>query len=182
MLVIKLHGIGFAQERARLAHMLCDMKNVMVIDELLTHPEMMALQACCDVFLSLHRSEGFGLNIAECMGQGKCVIATDYSGSTDFLDETCGAPVGYKLVAVKPGEYVGGQDQHWAEPNVDEAAALLVRAADNVGWRRGLGAAARTKIRRKLNYRVVGESMVGRLNALDRLSPSANRSLRWWPA
>jgi glycosyltransferase involved in cell wall biosynthesis len=166
-LVIKLHGIGFAQERARLAYALSGMENAVVIDRLLTRREMTGLQACCDVFLSLHRSEGFGLNIAECMAHAKCVIATNYSGNVDFFDATCGAPVGYRLVGVKPGEYIFPQDQYWAEPDIEEAAELLNRAADDPAWRTALGNAARARIGSELSCRVVGEKMAERLNALD---------------
>jgi glycosyltransferase involved in cell wall biosynthesis len=166
-LVIKLHGIGFVRERARLAAALDGCSNTVVIDRLLTHAEMSALQACCDVFLSLHRSEGFGLNIAECMAHGKCAIATDYSGNRDFLDGTCGAPVRFRLVDVRPDQDAFAQGQQWADPDIEQAADLLVRAASEPGWREGLGAAARARVERSLSYRVVGAQMAERLNQID---------------
>ena len=45
---------------------------------------MLDLIHCCDVYVSLHRAEGFGLGMAEAMKMGKAVIATNYSGNTDF--------------------------------------------------------------------------------------------------
>ena len=39
----------------------------------------------CDAYVSLHRSEGFGITMAEAMLLGKPVVATDYSGNIDFM-------------------------------------------------------------------------------------------------
>jgi glycosyltransferase involved in cell wall biosynthesis len=54
---------------------------------------MNGLLAAADVFVSLHRSEGFGLGLAEAMLLGKPVVGTAYSGNADFLDDTTGYPV-----------------------------------------------------------------------------------------
>ena len=43
--------------------------------------------AGCDCYVSLHRSEGFGLTMAEAMACGKPVIATGYSGNLEFMTE-----------------------------------------------------------------------------------------------
>ena len=48
------------------------------------------LYGCCDVFLSLHRSEGFGRGIAEALQLGVDVIATAYAGNTDFCADAAG--------------------------------------------------------------------------------------------
>ena len=39
----------------------------------------------CDCYVSLHRSEGLGLTMAEAMALGKPVIATGYSGNLHFM-------------------------------------------------------------------------------------------------
>ena len=46
---------------------------------------MLSLMASVDCFVSLHRSEGFGLGMAQSMYLGKPVIATGYSGNMDFM-------------------------------------------------------------------------------------------------
>ena len=44
------------------------------------------LLAACDAVVSLHRSEGFGLILAEAMYLGKPVVATGWSGNMDFMN------------------------------------------------------------------------------------------------
>ena len=56
--------------------------------------------AACDAYVSLHRAEGTGLTIAEAMAIGKPVIATDWSGNTDFADASNSFPVAYELTTV----------------------------------------------------------------------------------
>jgi glycosyltransferase involved in cell wall biosynthesis len=166
-LVIKLHGLGFSNARKKVHKALGGFPEAVIIDRVLSREEMWGLQACCDVYLSLHRSEGFGLNIAECMALGKCVIATNYSGNTDYFDKTCGAPVGYSLIRVGKSDYIFPENQYWAEPDIDEAARLLRRAAEDAAWRASLGRAARIRIVTTLSYEAVGKRIVERLSALD---------------
>ena len=55
--------------------------------------------AACDCFVSLHRSEGFGLAMAEAMALGKPVIATNWSGNTDFMNPHNAACIDFRLVS-----------------------------------------------------------------------------------
>ena len=56
-----------------------------VIDEQLTDKEVASLTRCSDVYVSLHRSEGFGLGMAEAMFFGVPVIATMLFRQRGFL-------------------------------------------------------------------------------------------------
>lgn len=89
------------------------------IDAALPTEAIHALFDSADCFVSLHRSEGFGLNIAEAMMAGRPVIATAYSGNTDFLSPADGYPVEATLVPVPPGHYACHTGQTWAEPSLD---------------------------------------------------------------
>ena len=96
-----------------------------ILETRLERFELSALYGSCDVLLSLHRAEGFGRVLAEALQLGLDVIATDWSGSTDFMDGPLAHPVPYKLVPVHPDQYPHWTGQYWAEPNLRVAADLL---------------------------------------------------------
>ena len=103
---------------------------VVLVNASFLQGEVASLITSCDIYASPHCSEGFGLTIAEAMSAGKPVVVTDFGGSTDFVDATCGYPVlahPWRLEA-DFGHYTRGGE--WAR--VDEPAlaqALLVAAA-----------------------------------------------------
>lgn len=100
------------------------------------------LVASADIILSLHRSEGFGLWLAEGMLAGKPVVATAWSGNMDFMTPKAAALIPARLVAVddRQGMYAGGR---WAEADLAVAEARLVELIDSADARRALGAAAK---------------------------------------
>ncbi len=129
-LVVKCHGHSrFDGERQRLMAYIRSLPDVYVIDRVLTPEEMEWLYAACDGLLSLHRSEGFGLTIAEAMARARVAVATGYSGNVDFLDESCGVPVPFSLVEVPANAYPHGEGCVWAEPDTGFAARALVSLA-----------------------------------------------------
>lgn len=113
-----------------------------MIADYLPHRLLYGLTATCDVYLSLHRGEGFGLGMAEAMMLGKPVVATDWSASTEFVRSGVAFPVPFRLVAVRPGEYFTSMGE-WAEADVDAAASILRRLFDNVDERVEVGRRAR---------------------------------------
>lgn len=133
---------ALAMQRLRLAT--TAVANASLDERNLSPGEMQALFASADVVISLHRSEGFGLVVAEAMLAGRPVVATDWSGSTDFLTAANGMPVSCRLQpAIDPtGEY-HQPTSHWAEASVSEAAARLRELAADPELRRHLGMAAR---------------------------------------
>jgi len=102
-----------------------DDRRIRTIDARFSRDEMLSLLRQSDCFVSLHRSEGFGLGMAEAMAFGKPVIGTDYSGNTEFLTERTGFPVSFSLRAVQPGEYIFADGQSWAEPDETAAAEAM---------------------------------------------------------
>jgi glycosyltransferase involved in cell wall biosynthesis len=96
-------------------------KRITILDRSLCRDEMLSLIDDCDCYISLHRSEGFGRGMAEALALGKPVIGTDYSGNHDFLSADTGFPVSYSLRRLMPGEYLMGEGQSWAEPDLRAA-------------------------------------------------------------
>jgi glycosyltransferase involved in cell wall biosynthesis len=146
ILVLKVsHTEHWPQDLALLRAAIAGAPNIRLDTRLLPASDSHALTACADVVLSLHRSEGFGLVPAEAMLLGRVVVATDWSGTTDFLDAGCGVPVPYRLVpAVDPRGVFQAPGAVWAEAETGAAAAALIALAADPARRRALGEAART--------------------------------------
>jgi hypothetical protein len=110
--------------------------------------DVRALTSTCDAYVSLHRSEGIGLTIADAMGLGKPVIATGWSGNTDFMDVSNAFPVGYRLVTLEEnvGPYHAGEV--WAEPSIEHAAEQMRFVVDHPDEARARGEAARATMQR----------------------------------
>jgi len=141
---------------------------IIVIDQLLTNNEIKNLIRCCDCFVSLHRSEGFGRGMAEAMFLGKPVIATGYSGNLDFMNENNALLVKYKLINVKQGHYPYAENQVWAEPDISDAVNHMVKLLDNKAWGRQLGQIASRHIRIYFSFRAIGLHYKRRLNSILR--------------
>jgi glycosyltransferase involved in cell wall biosynthesis len=82
-----------------------------------------------DVFLSLHRSEGYGLQIVEAMQAGVPAIATAWGLDASITRQPRFHGVSSRLVAVNDPQrlYQRVRDARWAEPDIDEAAKLLTQ-------------------------------------------------------
>lgn len=102
-----------------------------IINKVFSRGEVLSLVDNCDAFVSLHRSEGFGLGIAEAMLLNKITIATNYSGNTDFCKPETSLLVPYQIIDVPQGVYKYADGLHWANPDVDVAAGLMQSAYQN---------------------------------------------------
>ena len=123
---------------------------VVFVDDYLTQRDVLNLTNACDVYLSLHRAEGFGLGIAEAMSLGKPVVVTDYSSTTEFCNAGNSIPVGYRLVKMQNIEnnlYNAAED--WAEPDVGEAAKALAGLYEDRDKGSRIGAVAKESIFRQ---------------------------------
>ena len=140
-----------------------------IVADYMNREDLLDLLAAADCYVSLHRSEGFGLTILESMAMGKPVIATDYSGNEDFLHRGNGFPVGYRLVPIRRslGPYTKGNV--WAEPDLDQAAAFLKRIAEQPDEVRRVGRTAQAEIRERWSVGAAGCQLRHRLEILCRL-------------
>ncbi|HET6912123.1 MAG TPA: glycosyltransferase [Rhodanobacteraceae bacterium] len=135
-------------------------------DEHLRRDEMYRLIASADAYVSLHRSEGFGLGMAEAMYFGKPVVATRYSGNLDFMADDVACLVDCTMVEVPPEAYPHWRGQQWARPDLQHAATHMRRLADDPVASRALGAAAAARIRRQYAAPARGSAAISRLQAI----------------
>jgi len=145
-----------------------DDPRIIFIDAVLTRDQVAGLQHCCDVYVSLHRSEGFGFGIAECMSIGKLAIATGYSANVDFMKSDNSLLVDYDLVPVAAGEYVDTEGQFWAEARVDDAADKMRFAYENQAAREAMGKRAESFIGTHFSPQAVGAVFRGHIERIYR--------------
>jgi len=160
------------RERLRLA---CNARSdIKLIEEYLDSEVLLSLMANATAYVSLHRSEGYGLTMSEAMSLGCPVIATAYSGNMDFMDENNSLLVPYELVGVAPGSGPYPTSTHWAEPDSVAAARYMRRLIDDPEFGNIMGQRARASVENSGSAGVaatfVRERVVGILS-----SPRDNR-------
>lgn len=165
-LVLKVNNAEARPECVEILRDACSSGAVRIVDSTLSREEMYALTQCADCVVSLHRSEGFGLVIAEAMHFGKPVIVTNYSGNTDFTRPDNSLLVDYKLIPVGRNCEPYDPDSVWADPDVDQAAGYMTRIAASADLRARLSNAGREFVRAVLSPEAVGKTMRQRLDEL----------------
>jgi glycosyltransferase involved in cell wall biosynthesis len=135
----------------------------------LSDNEIKNLVRNCDVFVSLHRSEGFGRGPAEAMALGRAAVATGYSGNLDFMAPGTSLLVDYDLVPVAPGAYPHGDGQVWADASPEHASRLIEQLLDDPAETRAMGARAREHIRTRFSIRAIGLRYADRLAEIGRI-------------
>ena len=131
-MVVKVNNAEDRQNEIKeIEKMILGWENIYLICENLSKPEVNGLINSCDSFISLHRSEGFGLVIAEFMYLGKPVIVTDWSGNIDFTNEENSCCVSYDFIELKEnfGPYEKGN--RWAEANIEEAGEYMKKLVND---------------------------------------------------
>ena len=142
------HPVLLAQAEA-LANELGIANRITMIHIYIPERDLLGLTNSCDVYLSLHRGEGFGLTLAEAMAMGKPVVCTDWSSTTEFCKPGCTLPIPYRIVPVPVNQVDHPCYAHvkeWAEPDIDAAANALRMLLDNVELRHEIGENARASI------------------------------------
>jgi glycosyltransferase involved in cell wall biosynthesis len=145
--------------------------DVVILDNYLP-PELNASwTGLVDCYVSLHRSEGFGLTIAEAMAWGTPVIATGYSGNLDFTKPDNAFLVPWAYGTVPPGNLYppGGR---WAEPDLDEAAWLLRYVWEHPDEARARGKRGQADLARSHSPQAAAAVVARRAEAIGRMLQS----------
>jgi glycosyltransferase involved in cell wall biosynthesis len=142
-LVLKYTNAEYDPAAVRRFHEEAEGLDVVMLEGYMSRPELTALMQVCDCYVSLHRSEGFGMTIGEAMLLGKPAIATNYSGNVDFMTDENSYLVDYRIVPLTRdyGPYMRGYV--WAEPDVAQAATFMRDVTLNPAAAAAKGHAAR---------------------------------------
>jgi glycosyltransferase involved in cell wall biosynthesis len=170
-LVIKVLNLDRHPDVAQWLKPLVRAVNGVLIAEDLGHTELVDLFMCCDAYVSLHRSEGFGFGIAEAMALGKPVIATAYSGNLDFATMANSCQVSYRLREISYEDHVFNEGISqvyqrgavWADPDIGQAARWMQLIAASSRFRTRVGEAGRITVREKYSAQAAVHAVENRL-------------------
>ena len=169
ILVLKsINGEQFPEQRDHLAAAVAGRSDILLREDYLDVREKNALMASCDCYVSLHRSEGFGLTIAEAMLLGRPVIATDYSGAADLLGPERAYPIGSTRVPIGAGCDPYPADAQWAEPDLTAAAEAMVAVVADPEAATARGLRGRAYVVEHHSAQAAGRRMRDRLQTIRR--------------
>ncbi|MGC8659928.1 MAG: glycosyltransferase family 4 protein, partial [Desulfomonilaceae bacterium] len=163
-LVVKISNSWYHPEiRKNILEKTTNSRSIVVIDDYMDRSSVTALISVTDCYVSLHRSEGFGLPIAEAMSLGKPVVATGWSGNMEFMDSTNSFPVKHDLVEIslKDGPYKNAGC--WAEPDCNHAAELMSYVVGNQQHAQAVGSLAKARMANEYSIDAIGGLIKDRL-------------------
>ena len=159
-LVIKANN-GRPEDIEKLRRQMRGYENLYFVTDNLKKTAVNSLLKCVDVFVSLHRAEGFGLGMAESMMVGTPSIATNWSANTEFMNSEVGCMVDYKLIKLEKDIEPYHKGSRWADADVDQAADYMRRLYLDKAYYRSLSEKGYEYIQKKLGL----EESVKRLEA-----------------
>lgn len=140
--------------------------NVRILDGVFSREEKHQLMLVCDCYISLHRSEGFGLTMAEAMFCGKPVIATGYSGNVDFMTPETSFLVPCQLITLDRTHGPYREGYHWAQPDLSYAIDVMRYVEKDRGRASAMGANGSKHVRRVLAPTAIARTLIERMQKL----------------
>lgn len=169
-LVIKVNHGGTSPDLLKsLLDSVKSYKNIYIINETFSRADVNALINISDCFISLHRSEGFGLGLAEAMYLGKPVIGTNWSANVDFMNHKNSCVVDYELITLGKDHGPYKAYQHWADPDAEHAAYYMKKLVSDRQFYNNLSIRGRETIQNEFSPYVVGNKAKKRLMHLGLL-------------
>lgn len=154
---------GYKEEKSLIEERLKINSSIIYIERSLERDEIYSLINVCDCFISLHKSEGFGLTMAEAMFLNKPIIATAYSGNTDFMNVNNSFMVKYSLTSAKNYNNMSTDQDLWAEPNIEHAAECMKDIYNNPTHASQIARQGMLDIKNQLNPKKTGITIKNRL-------------------
>lgn len=126
-------------------------KNVYILSDTLTKVQVNSLIKAVDVFVSLHRAEGFGLVLAEAMIVGTPTIATNWSANTEFACSDAACLVDYKMIEIDRDIPPYKRGYHWADADIAQAAGFMRRLYEDEEFYQNIADNAKRYVASRLN-------------------------------
>lgn len=178
-LVIKtINGDKRPVEMEKLRYASRGRSDIILMDGYLSQIENNTLTALSDCYVSLHRSEGFGLTMAEAMALGKPTIATAYSGNLEFMTPDNSYLCPFHRCEVGPEREPYPSESYWSCPDAGAAAGLMRRVYEDPTEAQERGARAAEEVRSLHSSAAAGRIIAQRLAVIRgrREYPGAIRS------
>jgi len=138
--------------------------NIYIIQEIMSKIEVNSLIKNVDVFVSLHRAEGFGLPLAEAMLIGTPTIATNWSANTEFMNDDVSCMVDYKLIMIEKDYGVYKKGNRWADPDIKQAAQCMIKLYEDKSFYNKISKSAQNYIQNNLNLEKASKAIENRIN------------------
>ncbi len=168
-LVIKtINGDLWPKQKEVLSNETLGYGNIHIFDQYLDKSEVLSLIKNSLAYVSLHRSEGYGLTLAESMELGTPVIATGYSGNLDFMDKTNSLMVDYDLIDVADSSGAYRVKSRWADPRIESAATHMRHLFDDPVFAGNLGNAGKIAVKNNFELSRTAEFIYQRVSAVKR--------------
>ena len=98
---------------------------VVVIKDPLSRNGFMTLLNAMDCYISLHRGEGLGLGIVEALALNIPVIATNYGGNSEYMNNPLAMAVPYSMIPANDDYPPYKHVKSWADPDIGAAKKFM---------------------------------------------------------
>jgi len=153
-----IQAMGLAPDRAPVA---------IVLNQNVPSYQMGMFYRSSDCFVLPTRGEGWGMPTLEAMACGLPVISTAWSAQTEFFNEEVGYPVKVKGLVPATARCAYYEGFEWADPDVDDLAALMRHVYENPAEARARGLAASIAARQKWTWTAAAERIKERLGQIS---------------
>ncbi|MHC2181982.1 glycosyltransferase involved in cell wall biosynthesis [Paenibacillus sp. PvR052] len=169
-LVVKVNSsTSSPDEMQLLEELISNYNNIYLIKEILSREDTNSLIDATNGYISLHRSEGFGLGLAEAMYLGKSVIGTNWSSNTDFMNHQNSCLVDYNLIPVGRDHGPYKAYQYWANPDIEHASYFMKRLVTDIDYYKSISQKGEQMIKESFSPIAVGKTIEKRLKYLKLL-------------
>eukprot|EP00945_MAST-04E_sp_MAST-4E-sp1_P001223 g1223.t1 len=139
---------------------------VVVLRPGLPQSKMPGLFQSVDALVQPSRGEGWGRPHVEAMSMGIPVVATNWSGTTEFLTEENSYPLRYDgMSEIQDGAFKG---HHWAEPSSTHLQEILRDIHEHKDRAQSKGKQGRKDMMKFYSPSVMAEQVISRLQEIEK--------------